>query len=152
MVVISAKSKRARITALLTLLGVAAIVAVCILAGKGRARQAAGISDNQKRIAYLKSLGWEVDETPVDSQEIVIPKEFPDVYQEYNELQKNQGFDLTEYAGREAMRYSYRVTNYPDQTITVIADIVVYKGQVIAGDIQNNALDGFMKELKPTGK
>ena len=35
----------------------------------------------------------------------------------------------------------------------VVADIIVYRNRVIAGDIQSNALDGFMVGLKyPSGK
>ena len=37
---------------------------------------------------------------------------FTGVYEEYKALQKNQGFDLTEYTGMEAIRYTYRVLNY----------------------------------------
>ena len=35
---------------------------------------------------------WEV-------KEVIIPEEFDDVYSAYNEIQRSQGFDLTQFAG-----------------------------------------------------
>ncbi len=37
-----------------------------------------------------------------------------------------------------------RGENYPDQTGTVYATLIVYDGEVIGGDIASSALDGFM--------
>lgn len=104
--------------------------------------------NNEQRAEYLKSLGWEIDPEPLEEQTIIIPKEFSEIYNEYNALQAEQGFDLTKYAGKEAVRYTYSVLNYPDDSADVVADIIVYRGQVIAGDIQSTLLDGFMATLE----
>ena len=103
---------------------------------------------NERRVEYLNSFGWEVSDEPVEEQQIVIPKEFSSVYDEYNEIQKKQGFDLADYAGLDAVRYTYEVRNYPDYSGRVCANLILYKGRVIAGDIQATALDGFIHGLE----
>ena len=97
-------------------------------------------------MAYLKSLGWEVQPESETEKTVLIPREFTGVYQEYNRLQKQQGFDLEEYLGTEVQMYSYIVTNY-DSSETVVATIYTYKGRIIGGDIHSTTLDGFMHGL-----
>ena len=45
--------------------------------------------ENEQRIDFLKQFGWEVEQEPVSIEEIVIPQQFNQVYERYNELQKN---------------------------------------------------------------
>ncbi len=100
--------------------------------------------------AYLAALGWEVDPDPVEVREIVIPRGFSGVYADYVALQKKQGFPLEQYGGKDAVRYTFKVRNYPTGEKEIVADLVVSGQTVIAGDIQSAALDGFMTGLKPT--
>ena len=91
--------------------------AVILLAGALGRRSADGriaAGTNEERIAYLLSLGWEVEPAPVLEQEITLPKEFPEVLQNYNEMQRQQGFDLQDYTGKKVILYTYRITNHPD--------------------------------------
>jgi len=104
--------------------------------------------NNGQRVQYLQSLGWEIDENIVDEQEIVIPKTFAGVYEAYNVIQLAQGFDLSQFGGVAATRYTYRVLNYPGYAAEVVADIIVFRGEVIAGNIQSTAVDGFMSGLR----
>lgn len=105
------------------------------------------VKTNEQRVQYLNALGWEVEATPLEEQDILIPREFSGVYETYNDLQKQQGFDLSDYCGMEATRYTYKVTNYGGEEM-VVADLIVCQDVVIAGDIQSTGLDGFMQELK----
>ena len=82
------------------------------------------------------------------TQEILIPEEFSPVYQDYNELQKQQGYDLEDYAGRKCTLYTYAVTNYPDKNQTVLADLYLYRDRIIGGDIHSTDLNGFMTGIK----
>ena len=100
--------------------------------------------------AYLAALGWEVEPEPVEVREIVIPRSFSGVYADYVALQKKQGFPIEQYGGRDAVRYTFRVKNYPTGEKEIVADLVVSGQTVIAGDIQSTALDGFMTGLKPS--
>lgn len=101
-------------------------------------------NDADERIAFLKQFGWEVEPEPVEVTEVVIPNTFSDVYQQYNEIQKQQGLDLSKFGGVTCKRWVYRVLNYPEPGESVRATLLVADGRVIGGDISSVALDGFM--------
>ena len=48
------------------------------------------------------------------------------------------------------MRYVYQVNNYPGASEPVYATLLVYKNQIIGGDITNTALQGSVQGLKNT--
>ena len=98
-------------------------------------------------VKFLSQYGWKVDEAPVEECEITIPKEFDKVMTSYNELQKQQGLDLSKYCKKTAMRYTYKITNYPNYEGTVFANVIVYRGKVIAGDICTADAKGFIHTL-----
>ena len=110
-------------------------------AGKRTAKTA------QDRLELIASWGWEVEPEPVEIIEVAIPQEFDSVYETYNELQKEQGFDLTRYRGKRCKRYGYVVTNYPDATGEVRLNLLVYQGKAIGGDVSSVELGGFMQGL-----
>ena len=159
MFVLTAKFNRKKAIAIVLALAVLLILIILIAANTGKksnnansANEAAALSavvkNNEQRVNYLNALGWEVEKNALEEQKVMIPREMNDVYADYNTLQKAQGFDLSKFGGLEAMRYTYKVLNYPDAAGTVVADIIVYRNEVIAGDIQSNALDGFMVGLE----
>ena len=128
---------------------VGVILAIILLFGGNDSTQTAGgnLASNDARVEYLKGLGWEVNASPVESGQVRIPKESTEVYDRYNDLQKAQGFDLTNFAGKTVMRYVYRVTNYPGSTEPVYATLLIYKNQVIGGDITDTAPSGAIRGL-----
>ena len=107
--------------------------------------------DNAKNaddiIKFLSQYGWQVDTKPVEECEITVPKEFDKVMTSYNEIQKQQGLDLSKYSKKTAKRYTYKITNYPDYDGTVYANIIVYRNRVIAGDICSADAKGFIHTL-----
>ena len=103
-------------------------------------------STTEKRVAFLAQCGWQVDAASEQSQQILIPTHFSEVYESYNQLQ--QGYDLADYTGRSCTLYTYQVLNYPDKEQTVLADLYVYKNQIIAGDVHSTNMGGFMIGLK----
>jgi len=126
------------------------IIALVLLLGGGDSQPTAApsVSDNDARVQFLKTLGWEVSASPAESGQVRIPQEQSEVYQRYNALQKSQGYDLTPYAGKAVMRYVYKVNNYPGATEPVYATLLVYKNQIIGGDITNTAANGVIQGLK----
>lgn len=136
------------------------IIGIILLAGafqkkaaaEGPAPAAARVSSdtvkNEKgRVAYLAENGWEV-ESPAESEStVMIPRTFSAIFEEYNELQKEQGFDLSRYCGTEVTMYTYRVTN-ADADGEVLAVLYVKGNKVIGGDVHSTALDGFMVGIK----
>lgn len=103
---------------------------------------------NSRNIDFLKSYGWEVEKTPTEQVEILIPDVFDDVYLNYNSLQKEAGLDLSNYKGFPATRYTYILKNFPEETkYTVFANVICVDGVPVGGDICTVALDGFMYSL-----
>lgn len=146
--------KLTRKKAVLIILAIAVLLAAIVLIISAGSRTdgklvtyGIGLKSNEERVEYLKSLGWAVDAEPLEERTIVIPREFSDILLAYNELQIEQGFDLGDYAGMEVQMYTYSVTNYPANS-NVLAQLLVYNGQVIGGDIHSTALDGFMHGIK----
>lgn len=134
------------------ILGIILCAIILLVGNASKSTETASLShtvkDNDDRISYLKSFGWNVSDHPIEEQTIIIPSDFSDVYSAYNDIQIAQGFDLGKYGGIEAVRYTYEVLNYPNHTERIVADIIVYRNKVIAGDIQSTALDGFMHGLE----
>ena len=95
-------------------------------------------------VSFLEQFGWTVEEKPLESIEIRIPNQFDKVMNAYNELQKNQGLDLSRYKDKDVMRYTFRVTNYPGYSGTVYANVIVFKNKVIGGDICSSDVMGFI--------
>lgn len=140
------KQKWNRKAALCILLGSALVLCALILAiGGGNGTR---VQTNEDRVKFLENLGWEIDPEPVAVSEVLIPKDFSDVYQKFNELQIEQGYDLSAHQGETATIYAYRVRNYRDFDGTVVAELYVSNGRIIGGDIHSLALDGFMHGLK----
>ena len=96
---------------------------------------------NEERVAYLNACGWEVDSASCTIREVIIPEEFDETYQKYADLQARQGFDIERLKGKRVKQVTYTVTNYPDGT-DVIAELLVYRGNVVAGDISSMKTDG----------
>jgi len=135
---------------LIALAAVAGLIIALILTLGGGAEPTAvtTMSDNDSRVQFLQSQGWDVTTSPAESSQVRIPKEMTPVYERYNELQKSQGYDLSQYAGKNVMRYVYRINNFPGATEPVYATLLVYKNQIIGGDITNSAADGAVQSLK----
>ena len=106
---------------------------------------------NQKNLDFIRSYGWEVEENPTEIARLTIPEEFDTVFNAYNELAQNAGFDLTPYKGVKATRYSYRVLNHQDSDSGLIrANIFVTKDGIAAADISSLELGGFLIPISDT--
>ncbi len=98
---------------------------------------------------FLSQFGWVVDAGSVESAEVTIPAEFDKIFAGYNELQKSQGLDLSKYKKKAVTRYTFTVTNYKDADGkpydgTVWANVLVFRGRVIGGDICSADVSGFI--------
>lgn len=129
---------------------VGVIIALILLFGGGDSTQTAApsVSNNDGRVKFLTDFGWDVSTSPVESSQVKIPEEQTEVYQRYNALQKSQGYDLSQYAGKTVMRYVYRINNYPNATEPVYATLLVYKNEIIGGDVTNTAAKGVIQGFK----
>lgn len=101
-------------------------------------------STDEERRNYLATFGWET-EKDVEEKELTIPQSWNQVYTDYNEVQLNQGFDLTEYKGKKVTLYTYTIKNYENSRQGIVADMLVCDGVLIGGDLCNtSAENGFV--------
>ena len=102
------------------------------------------IKNNDDRINFIKQFGWEVEAQPIKEQQVTIPKEFDKVFAAYNEIQRKQGLDLSSFKKKSVMRYTYVVTNYPDYEGEVYINVLIYRNNVIGGDVCSADVNGFV--------
>lgn len=111
----------------------------------GGAATAVIIGDNYSIEDYLLSFGLESDEVTVD--EITVPQRFNDVYENYNAIQKSQGFDLGDYRGKTLTRYTCKLTDFNGDD-GYFAEILTYCGEVVGADVYSAFVGGGMYGLK----
>lgn len=136
---------------LIALIAAAALIIALVSMLGGKESNAAAVttmSDNDSRVQFLESQGWQVTTSPKEASQVKIPTEQTPVYSRYNDLQKSQGYDLSQYAGKTVMRYVYEVNNYPGAEQPVYATLLVYKNEIIGGDITDTAAKGAVQGLK----
>ena len=149
MLVMTAKVDKKKLAIILAAVILVITMIVMLVRGGGSTPTAStGVSNNDARVAFLKSFGWDVTTSPVESSQVRIPEKTTEVFDRYNELQKSQGYDLKEFAGKTATRYVYKVNNYPGATAPVYATILVYKNQVIGGDVTDTSAKGVVRGFK----
>ena len=149
MLVMTAKVHKKKLIVILAAV-LAAVVGLVMLLGGGKSSPtaSAGVANNDARVEFLKSFGWDVTTSPVESGQVRIPEAGNEVFGRYNELQKSQGYDLSKFAGKTVMRYVYKVNNYPGATEPVYATLLVYKNQVIGGDVTDTSAKGTIRSFK----
>ena len=105
------------------------------------------LETNADRLAYLAGWGWEVEEEPVETLQFLLEVPLQEPYLSYNVLQRSQGFDLEEWAGKPLYRYTYSVTNYPGGREGVQVNLYICEGLPVAGDVFCSGAEGFRNPL-----
>lgn len=151
MFVYSVKTSKAKIFAVIIaiILSVAAIFFVMNQDREPAANDSAisyKAENAAERAAFLSQFGWKISDDPVEISEVIIPEVFEAGYLEYAEMNKAQGLDLEPYKGMRAKRWTYDVLNYPglENQMGVQANLLIFEGRVIGGDICSLDLGGFM--------
>ena len=127
---------------------IALILALILLfSGGDTTPTAAGntVANNDDRVEFLQSFGWDVVSSPVESSQVRIPTNASEVFDRYNALQKTMGYDLSAYSGKTVMRYVYKIKNYPGATEPVYATVLIANNQIIGGDITDTAATGAIQ-------
>jgi len=103
---------------------------------------------NGDRVGFLSSIGCVVENNPSCKKNITIPTNFSDVYDNYNEIQKQANFDLSHFKGENCTVYSYKVISFSDvDAENTFANLIVYKDRIIGGDISQVSIGGQMYPL-----
>ena len=149
MMIMTAKVDLKKILMILGAIAALILSAVLLLGGGSDTETAAAaVSSNDARVQFLKDFGWDVTTSPVETGQVKIPEQSSQVFDRYNALQKSQGYDLTEYAGKKVMRYVYKINNFPGATEPVYATVLVYKNKIIGGDVTDTAAKGQIRGFK----
>ena len=123
----------------------AAFVAVCSAVRESgyRAESASDVAQ------YLSERG--ITAVCPTEKEITVPSVFGEVYERYNDLQKESGFDLSRHRGHSATVYTFIAAGYTDAAgepcKNAEVHVIVCDGKIVGGDISTAALDGFMVGL-----
>ena len=151
MFIVSAKLTRRNVLIGVLVLGLLAVLAAVLLTREEAPAEPIPGETNQERLAYLASLGWITAAEPSETLEFTLPSPLGETYEQYNQLQREQGFDLEAYAGRQVKRFTYPVRNHPGGQEGVQADLYVCDGVVIGGDILRAGADSFVATLEFPG-
>lgn len=148
-------AKIAKEKLLIGAIGIAAVVALAVLLIGGGAEakttetiSTTGITGNDDRLTYIASLGWQVEETPVETIEVLIPQSDDEVFQRYNQLQTEQGFDLSRLEGKKVKKITYRVLNHPSGQENVFLTLLTSKKEIVGGDVSSPGEGGFIHGLE----
>ncbi len=151
MFVYSVKSSKVKVVLLVALCVVAAVAFLLASSTSKETSNLGGVSlkaeNAEQRVAFLSQFGWEISKDPLEVCEVIIPSEFDKTYENYNKIQKNNGFDLSKYKGMRVKRWTYEIKNYPGYATDsgcIRANLLVYDGLVIGGDVCSVELNGFM--------
>ncbi|MEG1614056.1 MAG: DUF4830 domain-containing protein [Oscillospiraceae bacterium] len=151
MFVYSVKSSKIKVVLLIALCILAAVAFLLASSMEKKASNQGGVSlkanNSEQRVAFLSQFGWEISQDPVEVCEVIIPAEFDKTYENYNKIQKKNGFNLEKYKGMRVKRWTYEIKNYPgypSDSGCIRANMLVYDGLVIGGDVCSVELNGFM--------
>lgn len=106
-----------------------------------------GVKTNEDRLEFISRCGIEVSGEAKESEKFTVPEKFDRVLSAYNEIQKEQGFDLTKYKNKKVTRYTYSVSGYEGYEGEVNINLIIYRNTVIGCDISSVAPNGFVKPL-----
>ena len=144
----NAAKKRVKNIVIFSLCAVVTVVLIKVCAGFFTSAEELKEADIAE---FLTQSGWKISASPVGEREVVIPTEFSEVYEGYNEIQLSAGYDLRKYRGETVKKYTYAVFNYKDESGKILenirANVLTADGKIIGGDICSLELDGFMHGL-----
>lgn len=149
MMIWTAKFSRKKAIAAVIFMGVV-MAALIILMGRTPPEEAPELpqlTTNAQRVEYLQSLGWSIDQEPIETLQFLLPATLEEPYLTYNALQLDQGFDLSVCCGKQVSRYTYAVKNYPGRAEGVQANLYICEDIPVAGDIFCTGAGGFQDTL-----
>ena len=112
------------------------------------ANTAVNAKTNAERVAFIKSLGLNPDDSNAQKKSVVIPVKFSQVYKNYNALQKQAGYNLENYKGARVTVYTYPVGKIrPDNSDEYYVNLMVYRNRIVGGDVSSRNFYGEMLPL-----
>lgn len=168
MFVYSLKASKIKLVGLLLLSAIAVAAVIGFLPERDASANALTVAASEKSIKFdgikteedlqnfISSLGIQVKTPAYNSTDVDLPKVFDAVYKKYNDIQRQQGFDLSKYRGKTLHRYTFEITNYPSpdpsQSGKVYLTLFVHKNKVVGGDISSRDYGGFVRTFIDFGE
>ena len=143
-------SQRWRIAVCVAMLAI--FTALCVVSAMGamtdneETASGASVKNEQAAADYLRAVGEE-DAAQLSCERITIPEQFDEVYEEYNGMQRQSGFELSEYKGKDALRFTFALTRH-DASYAVL---LVRDCAVIGGHYSNGEYGGEYLPLEKDG-
>lgn len=103
------------------------------------------LPNEAQRQAFLQNIGLSIRPDCHTQRSVAIPWDFNAVYREYNRIQRQAGFDLTDYSGKTVMQHTYKTET--GQLVHLLQD----GERLIGGDICGVQLDSQMLPLFQKG-
>ena len=127
-----------------------ALIAWAVIAAAERSREDHILRTEADRQQFIREMGWETSEQYAECRSVTIPEEWSEVYEQYNKLQQQQGFDLSGFKGKTVEIYTYPVYNYEGHTDKdcMQLTLMICDNALIGGDVCCKELNGFMQGLK----
>ena len=101
------------------------------------------VVENGEYREFFSQLGIDSEAQPNDIRSVTIPSEFNKTYEDYNELQRRAGLDLSRYKGEQAQLLTFSISSKE----TPLAVLLVKDGRVIGGHLTNGEYGGEMLPL-----
>ena len=137
--------KRMRIAAVVVLAAGLLALLVSARGSRGVMSLPYRVETPEGRQRYLRALGWESDPATETAETVTLPEQFDATLEDYNVLQRQQGFDLAPYLGKTVTVVTCE-GHAPDGG-AVLLTLWIHDGVVIAGDAHTAALDGWMAPI-----
>lgn len=154
MFVVSVKSDSIKKLSVLILVAVFTVIGAVIAVSNDKTASVGNFNKvplnaqtHEERKNFFAFFGWEISDEPLEVKETVIPREFDETYNKYNELQKTQNFNLEKYKNTRVKSWSYEILNYPGYENSdgiIRGNLLTCNGVIIGGDICSIELGGFM--------
>lgn len=147
---ISKKSYRIFLCTTIIVLCVALVAISCVLLRTSKkniecenGEYSAVLSPDKGAELFASQFSKEIEEK-VYEKLVVIPSQFSDTYEEYNDLQLSQGLDLSMYKGKECTLSVYSLKNYTIDYEKAYLTILSVDDTVIGGHISTCLHDSEM--------
>ncbi len=131
-------SPRWRIAVCVAMLAI--FTALCVVSAMGamtdneETASGASVKNEQAAADYLRAVGEE-DAAQLSCERITIPEQFDEVYEEYNGMQRQSGFELSEYKGKDALRFTFALTRHDaSYAVLLVRDCAVIGGHYSNGE------------------
>ena len=126
----------------------ASLLALLLLCACGaRAPRTVHAPDEAARQTWLKELGWQVEEEPLEVLQLELPRPLDEGWTAYAQAQEGQGLPFGHFAGRSVERITYHVENHPTAPDAQL-NLFLCGEEIIGGDVFLPGPEGYQTNLE----